>query len=282
MKKSTKYRTLTFETLETRAMPSTVALAGDVSDSALLGSTEIVAQAIPIGTGLPGSDLNPWGTGNLPWWNSDLLAGGDGNTYFLTESGDSIGRVVWLFAMYYGDQARTVPVATTQASAKTNEEWNANYGLFGTKLSSAVYYDEYPDARIPKKTPKELLDEAAPQPEKKPENRLELKLNPELDRKLRELLEPETPRENQSEEEPENEEEEIQELEVKPEGQNLEGNRMKTEQKGEKGSKPIFTSDSLLNPAISGAQIMRMITDSNRFLNIKSVQSANNPFNPRS
>lgn len=195
MKKHTQFRPLNFESLESRELPSVTPLAGALSDQ--LGLTEMVAQTIPYGTGLPGSDLNSWGTGNLPWWTSDFLVNGDGNTYYLTETGDSIGRVVWLFAMYYGNQERTVPEQTTPAVARTEEKWDANYGLFGTKLSSVVYYDEYPDAARTPKTPKDLLDEAAPQPEKTPteqknqENRLERKLEPELERQLNEMLKPE-------------------------------------------------------------------------------------------
>lgn len=195
MKKHTQFRPLNFESLENRELPSVTPLAGAFADQ--LGPTEMVAQSIPYGTGLPGSDLNSWGTGNLPWWTSDFLVNGDGNTYVLTETGDSIGRVVWLFAMYYGNQERTVPGQTTPAVARTEEKWDANYGLFGTKLSSVVYYDEYPDAARTPRTPKDLLDEAAPQPGKTPteqknqENRLERRLEPELERQLNEMLKPE-------------------------------------------------------------------------------------------
>ncbi|MDO4630432.1 MAG: hypothetical protein Q4C70_14735, partial [Planctomycetia bacterium] len=145
---------------------------------------------VPGFPGIPGGDAGGVAGGNGSVAQLPLMIpgfDGYGNAYFLTLSGDSIGRIVWLYAQYFNDQERVVPKMTVLPRAETSTS-NYDSGLFGTSLASSVYYDEQPDAPTPKRGKRRPDTIPGENGEENHENQIEHHLDQELQRTFRNLL----------------------------------------------------------------------------------------------
>lgn len=145
---------------------------------------------IPGFPGIPGGDAGGVAGGNGSIAQLPLMIpgfGGYGNAYFLTLSGDSIGRIVWLYAQYFNDQERVVPKMTVLPRAQTSTS-NYDSGLFGTSLASSVYYDERPDTQTPERGKRHSDAILGEDGKESRENQIEHHLDQELQRTFRNLL----------------------------------------------------------------------------------------------
>lgn len=140
---------------------------------------QLVIPGIPPGDagGMAGGN----GGGRLPLEIPGF--GGFGNAYYLNLSGDTIGRIVWLYAEYFGNQQRVVPQMTVLPRAGLSQ-FGTDYGLFGTTLASPVFYYETPEAQGEKKE-KEIQKETQ---KDQNENQIEHRMNQELERTFQNLL----------------------------------------------------------------------------------------------
>ncbi len=134
----------------------------------------------------------------IPWGDAGGVAGGNGggrlpleipgfsgygNAYFLDNADDTLARIVWLYAEYFGNQQRVVPVQTNLPRPDVNTS-SDNYGLFGSYLGGSVFYAEEEQGPVEKKEKKEpkIIE---PQ---RHENQMEQRLDTELDRSFHDLL----------------------------------------------------------------------------------------------
>ncbi len=165
----------------------------DAIDSGLNTMTDVFSSdfgGVPNFSGIPGGDAGGVAGGNGSVAQLPLMIpgfGGYGNAYYLTLSGDSIGRIVWLYAQYFNDQERVVPKMTVLPRAERTTS-NYDYGLFGASLASSVYYDERPDAQAPERGKRRPDATPGEDGEESRENQIEHHLDQELQRTFRNLL----------------------------------------------------------------------------------------------
>lgn len=193
---------------ETTGVPMTVSIGGTASpENAAVTQT---GGPVTLITSESAATLNPeeWfeaggipeqlSIGGIPPGDAGGVAGGDGggrlpleipgfsgygNAYFLDNANDSLARIVWLYAEYFGNQQRVVPLTTDLPRPRMNDAWN-RYGLFGSSLGGTVFYDENPQAPVEKKekaVPKEVLPQ-------KPEREMEHHLDTEMEKTLQDLI----------------------------------------------------------------------------------------------
>ncbi len=116
---------------------------------------------------------------------------GYGNAYYLTNVGEPLARVIWLYAQYFNDQQRVAPSQTELPRSRTDYS-SSTTGLFGTSLGGMIYYDEIDgdgDAKPPEEDEMPKIEEENALPKSRSEEpRIEHHLEQELENTLEKMI----------------------------------------------------------------------------------------------
>lgn len=219
---------------------------GDVGEELTDDPAQPMIPGIPPGDagGLAGGN----GGGRLPLEIPGF--GGYGNAYYLTNVGEPLARVIWLYAQYFNDQQRVTPTQTEFPRSRTDYS-SSTTGLFGTSLGGMIYYDEIDgdgDAKPPKEenVPKNEEENAIPK-KRSEEPRIEQRLEQELEHTFQELF-----RKGNDGETPPNEKRELRKPVIPEELPSENGLELDSEQTSEKKLRENL--ETFLKPEVGSAE----------------------------